>query len=99
MSDPYRTAAALKLKAAQMEAPVVWCLKVVPDSSPNADGVWRKFVIEASDRRPEERRVTMWEQYNKLVAKAYPGHHCVAVQSDLRFADKPGNWWPDSKGN
>lgn len=66
--------------------PVVRCLKVVADKAPNSVGVWHKFVLEASALDPG-----MWNNLNALVAARYPDHHCVAIQSDLRFDGKPGN--------
>lgn len=83
------------------DGPVVMCLKVVPDALPNDDGVWRKFVVEHEDREPRKygHRETMWDRLTALVSKQYPGHHVVGIQSDLRFADKPGNWWPQAESS
>ena len=78
--------------------PVTWCLKVLPIATPNGVGTWRKFVVEHRHRSPqkypESGRATMWDMLDALVCSRYPGHHCVAVQTDLRYTDKPGDWSP-----
>lgn len=78
--------------------PKVVCVKVVPNNKPNAVGVWRKVVAEPRHLNPHkygaDKRATMWDALVELVPE---DHHVVAVQVDLRFADKPGNWHPNTK--
>ena len=76
--------------------PKVICVKVVPKAEPNANGVWRKVVAEARHMDPRkygdgDKRATMWDALMELVSE---DEFVSAVQTDLRFDGKPGNWWP-----
>lgn len=79
--------------------PKVVCVKVVSNYAPNEVGVWRKVVAEPKHLNPvkydvDRKHLTMWDA---LIELAPPNHHVVAVQSDLRYADKPGDWHPNTK--
>lgn len=85
-----------KVKA-RLEAQTI-CVKSVPDAEPNATGVWRKVVAELKHLDPRKfgdgKHTDMWDALSELLPD---GFHAVAVQSDLRFADKPGNWFPNAR--
>lgn len=96
-----RTVSDLVHDARGDKEPRVWCLKVVPDAEPNSPGVWREFMVEHRHREPrkymDSLHKTQWDALSELVASKYPNHHCVAIQTDGRFANKPGDWQPNRK--
>lgn len=91
---PYQTAARLREKYRTPdpdEQPVTVCIKVVPDTEPNATGVWRKVLVEDPKWLRDKSRDGMWPFLNELAGE---GQHAVSLTYDLSYDGKDGDYFP-----